>query len=131
MRKPLFRKIDCYMIKADDLDAAVAFYRDHLGQPLLWRTEEAVAFGMPENDAELVVHRRFDPQVDLLVDDADAAYRKLLASGATSIAPPFEIPIGRCAVVNDPFGNTLTVLDQSKGALTTNADGNVTGVLKR
>ena len=63
--------------------------------------------------------------------DADAAYRKLLAAGATSVAPPFEIPIGRCAVVNDPFGNTLTVLDQSKGALTTNADGNVTGVLKR
>jgi len=38
MRDPLFRKIDAYMIRARDLDAAIIFYRDRLGHPLLWRT---------------------------------------------------------------------------------------------
>jgi predicted enzyme related to lactoylglutathione lyase len=86
---------------------------------------------MPESDAELVVHRNLNPQVDLLVDDTDAAYLKLIAAGATPIAPPFDVPIGMCAIVRDPFGNALTLLDQSKGTLTTNADGKVTGVQKR
>jgi len=39
--------------------------------------------------------------------------------------PPFEIQIGRCVVVQDPFGNPLVLLDMSKGPLTTDAEGNV------
>ena len=35
--------------------------------------------------------------------------------------------IGKCAVVADPWGNTLVMLDMTKGRLTTDADGNVTG----
>jgi len=78
MPEPLFRKIDCYMLKADDLDPAVAFYRDRLGHSLIWRTEEAVAFRLPDTDAELVVHTILGSTVDLLVEDAGAAYRALL-----------------------------------------------------
>ena len=38
------------------------------------------------------------------------------------------LPVGRCAVVADPWGNLLVVLDLSKGRFSTDADGNVTGV---
>ncbi len=41
------------------------------------------------------------------------------------VQAPFDIAIGRCAVVRDPFGNVLVVLDMSKGALHTDAGGNV------
>jgi hypothetical protein len=40
---------------------------------------------------------------------------------------PFDLRIGRCAVVQDPWGNQLTILDMSKGALVTDADGKVIG----
>jgi catechol 2,3-dioxygenase-like lactoylglutathione lyase family enzyme len=128
--EPLFRKIDCTMLRADDLDTAIAFYSG-LGHAMIWRSEEAVAFRLPETDAELVIHRRIGPETDLLVEDAAAAYETLLKAGALSIASPFEIPIGWCAVVKDPFGNVLTILDQSKGELRTDTDGTVVGVARK
>ena len=41
---------------------------------------------------------------------------------------PFDIPVGRLAVVADPFGNTLVLLDLSKGRYVTDATGNVKAV---
>jgi lactoylglutathione lyase len=128
MPDPLLRKIDCYMLKTHDLDEAVTFYRDRLGHEMLWRTPEAVAFGLPESEAELVIHTDLGSEVYFLVDDVEAAYRRLLASGAAPVNPPFEIQIGKCAIVRDPLGNNLAVLDQSKGALLTDDHGNVIGV---
>jgi catechol 2,3-dioxygenase-like lactoylglutathione lyase family enzyme len=123
----IFRKIDCTMLKAPDLDAAMEFYSGKLGHTVLWRMENAVGFAMPETDAELVVHRQLQPQTDLLVDDADLAYRRLLDAGASSLEAPFDIAIGRCAVVRDPFGNVLVFLDQSKGRLKVDTNKTVIG----
>lgn len=65
--------------------------------------------------------------MDLLVESADAAAEQILAAGGKVVAGPFEIQIGRCVVVQDPWGNTLVLLDMSKGALQTDAEGNVIG----
>jgi len=46
------------------------------------------------------------------------------------VAGPSDIPIGRVAVVADPFGNILVFLDLSKGRYITDATGNVTGVAR-
>ena len=52
-----------------------------------------------------------------------------LANGMIeNVIGTFELPIGIAVVVRDPFGNVLTMLDQSKGTFTTDAAGNVTGV---
>ena len=131
MAKPIFRKIDCYLLKAPDLDAAVDFYGAQLGLELLWRNQSAAGFALPESDAEVVVHTQVGPETDLLVDDVREAHARLLAAGATGIQPPFEIAIGMCAVVKDPFGNVLTILDQSKGQLHTDAAKNVIGLKSR
>ena len=69
---------------------------------MIWRTPDAVAFRLPETDAELVVHANLAPEVDLLVADVDEAYADLIAAGARPLMPPFEIAIGRCARVEDP-----------------------------
>lgn len=112
-----------------DLDAGLAFYREALGLKLNWRTEAAAGLRMPETDAEFVIHTEGQPpETDLLVDDADAAAAKIAKSGGRVIAPPFDIPVGRCAVVADPWGNVLVVLDLSKGKYATDSSGNVTGV---
>lgn len=39
------------------------------------------------------------------VDDADAAYARAMAAGATSISEPKDVPYGRGGAVQDAFGN--------------------------
>ncbi len=39
------------------------------------------------------------------VADADEAYSRALANGATSIMPPADMPYGRSCGITDPFGN--------------------------
>jgi catechol 2,3-dioxygenase-like lactoylglutathione lyase family enzyme len=73
MSGPLFRKLDNHMLRVADLDAAIVFYRDRLGHRLLWRTDEAVGFAMPDADAELVAHLNIGPETDILVEDVDEA----------------------------------------------------------
>ena len=126
--KPIIRKVDCLRLYVPDLEAGLAFYRDRLGHELIWRSETAAGLRMPETDAELVIQTEEQRQeIDLLVDSADAAAAFIEQAGGKVIVPPFDIQIGRCAVVEDPWGNPLVLLDTSKGLLTTDSKGNITG----
>lgn len=130
MNDPLFTKVDCLMLKVDDLDVALRFYSEALGHRLLWRTPEAAGLGLPETDAELVLHTNLGPEVDLLVANVDDALKRFNEAGGETITGPFDIQIGRCAVVRDPFGNFIVMLDQTKGHFVTNAAGEVIRVEK-
>jgi len=114
---PLLRKVDCIRLAVDDLDAAIAFYQ-RLGHEVIWRRAAAAGLRLPESDTELVVQTE-EPglEVDLLVDDAAQAAEQFVAVGGTLVSGPREIEIGRCAVVADPWGNTLVLLDMSHGPL--------------
>jgi lactoylglutathione lyase len=126
--KPLIRKVDCVRIQVPDLDAGLAFYRDQLGHQLVWRTERAVGLRLPDTDAEIVLQiERPGIEINLLVASVDDAVERIVESGGAVIVPPFEIQIGRCVVVQDPWGTHLILLDASKGLLATDADGNVVG----
>ena len=126
----LIRKVDCIRLYVPDLEAGLAFYRDHLGHALIWRTETAAGLRLPESAAELVIQTEDQRQeVDLLVDSADAAAKLVEQAGGKVIVSPFDIQIGRCTVLEDPWGNSLVLLDTSKGLLKTDADGNVIGNL--
>jgi lactoylglutathione lyase len=123
---PLFRKIDCLQIPVPDLEAGLAFYRDRLGHELIWRTATAAGLRMPDTDAEIVIHtERKELDTNLVVMSADEAAVHVIEAGGRVVVPPFEIQIGRCTVVADPWGNRLVLLDCSKGLLVTDADGNV------
>jgi lactoylglutathione lyase len=127
-RQPLLQKIDCVQLYVPDLGAGLAFYRDLLGHALIWRTEHAAGLRMPDTDAELVLQTQRERQeVDLTVDSADEAAIRITEAGGRIIVPPFDIQIGRCVVVQDPWGNALVLLDTSKGLLATDADGHVIG----
>jgi predicted enzyme related to lactoylglutathione lyase len=130
MPMALIRKVDCVRLYVPDLEDGLAFYRDQLGHELIWRTETAAGLRLPESEAELVLQTEDQRQeVDLLVDSADEAVRFIEQAGGRVIVPPFDIQIGRCAVIQDPWGNPLVLLDTSKGLLKTDAEGNVTGNL--
>jgi predicted enzyme related to lactoylglutathione lyase len=127
-RGPL-RKVDCVQIPVPTLDDGLAFYRDRLGHELIWRSETAAGLRLAGSDTEIVLQtERLQPEVDFLVDEIDQAVAELTRAGGTVLVEPFDIPVGRVAVVVDPFGNPLTILDLSKGRYVTDADGNVTGV---
>ncbi len=117
----MLRKIDCVLLRVKDLEAAVAYYQDVFGLRLKWRNGSQVGLGMPEMDAEIVLEGGTElpagASVHYLVDDVMAAVDLLEAQGCSTLVAPFEITIGRCAVVADPFGNTLSILDMTKGPL--------------
>jgi len=124
----LLRKVDCVRLYVPDLEVGLAFYRNQLGHELIWRTETAAGLRLPESDAELVIQTEDQRQeVDFLVDSADEAAKLVEQAGGKVIVPPFDIQIGRCVVLEDPWGNPLVLLDTSKGLLKTDATGNVIG----
>ena len=83
---------------------------------------------MPEGDTEIVLQtERDEPEVDLLVKSADEAALRMSDAGGAVLVPPFDIQIGRCTVVEDPWGNRLVLLDLSRGSLVTDSSGNVVG----
>ncbi len=115
---PLFKKIDCLSIPVPDLDAALAFYSANLGHELIWRNSKAAGLKLPGSNTELVLHTDNRPmETDLAVDSVPDALVRFTSAGGKVLRSPFEIQIGRCAVVADPWGNVLVILDASKGIL--------------
>ena len=126
MAEPLIRKVDCVRIPVDDLDAALEFYSEKLGHELKWRSEDGAGLAMPDGDSELVLHLRLEHlEPDLLVESVDEGVKRFVDAGGRLVAGPFEIAVGRAAVVMDAFGNALSLLDLSKGLLQTDGEGNV------
>lgn len=114
---PAFRKIDCVRLPVDDLDEAIRFY-ERLGHEVIWRRPAQAGLRLPESDAEIVLQtERPEQEIDFLVDDADSAADRFTRTGGKVIEEPFDIEIGRCAVVEDPFGNRLVLLDLRYGVL--------------
>ena len=127
---PLLRKVDAVTVPVSDLDAGLRFYRDSLGHELRWRNDQIGQAGLrlPGSDTEIVLTTRQAYEPNWLVTSADDAAAVIEAAGGRVMTEAFDIPVGRVAVVADPFGNTLVLLDLSKGRYVTDDTGNVTGV---
>jgi len=118
MTAPLFKRIDCLSIPVSNLDAALAFYSAKLGHELIWRSNTAAGLRLPGSNAELVLHTGDRPmETDLTVDSVPEALTRFTSAGGKILRGPFEIPMGRCAVVADPWNNVLVILDASKRTL--------------
>jgi len=118
--KSLFLNIDCHSLPVADLDAAIEFYKS-LGQELIWRTHTSA--GLRLGDSELVLHTDSRPiETDLLVESVEDAIEVFTKAGGTVLQEPFDIQIGKCAIISDPWNNPIVILDQSKGLLKTDGD---------
>jgi predicted enzyme related to lactoylglutathione lyase/uncharacterized damage-inducible protein DinB len=118
-------------LHADDLPAARAWYADLLGAEPYFTREEYVEWRVGPHDHELgILDRRFAPDhgadgsvVYWQVDDVDAALADLTGRGAAVREPVRDFGGGyRGAVVTDPFGNALGIM-QRPARPTTGAPG--------
>ncbi len=125
---PCFQMVDAVQFYVQDIEAGVRYYGDILGHEIIRKTESAVWLRLSGSEAEIVIQNERDYQeIDLSVESANAAARRIEDAGGKIIVPPFDIQIGR-AVVEDTWGNRMVLFDSSKGHLVTDADGIVTGV---
>jgi predicted enzyme related to lactoylglutathione lyase len=128
--EPLLRTVDAVTVRVPDLDRGLEFYRNHLGHELAWRNDALGQAGLrlPDGDTELVLSTRLDPAPNWLVASVADAVERVVAAGGAVVADPAPIPVGRLAVVADPFGNPLVLIDLSAGRYATDERGRVTGV---
>ncbi len=77
---------------------------------------------------DIVLTTSLDSEPSWLVHSADAAAAAVTEAGGRVISAPSDIPVGRVAVVEDPFGNRLVLLDLSKGRYRTDEDHSVVGI---
>lgn len=124
----MFENVDCISMYVDDIDEGLKFYRDSLGLRLLWRTDDSCGLGMRKGIAEIVLTTRHNDMVDLKVPDVEAFLPQFTKAGGCIVYGPFDLDIGKCAVVTDPWGNRYCVLDMTKGTYDTDDTGYVTGV---
>lgn len=127
---PVLQYVDAVTVPVPDLEAGMAFYCGVLGHEVLWRNEATGQLGLatPASSTEIVLTTEQPYEPDWKVASADAVAETFRAGGGRVLAGPMDIPIGRLAVVEDPFGNRIVVLDSSKGTYVTDEQGSVTGI---
>ena len=131
MDVPLLCKVDAVSVPVPDLDSGLAFYVGQLRHRLLWRNDGIgqAAVALRDSNTEIVFTTRCPYEPNWLVDDVAEAAAVFEAAGGRVLSPSFDIPVGRVAVVADPFDNVLVLVDLSKGRYRTANDGTVTGVV--
>jgi predicted enzyme related to lactoylglutathione lyase len=132
MSEPLLRKVDAVTFRVPSIDEGIQFYVEGLGHALRWRNDAIGSAGLalPDSDTEIVLTTEHGYEPNWLVESAIDAAAVIEAAGGRVLAPPFDIPVGRIAVVADPFDNVLVLIDLSKGRYETDAMGVVTGVVE-
>ena len=128
---PLLRAIDAVTLPVPDLDQGLAYYRDRLGHEMIWRNDDLgqSAVRLPDSKAELVLTTDQNYEPNWLVDSVPQAVATMVSGGGRVIVEERRIPVGRLAVVADPFGNPLVLLDLSAGSYVTDRDRHVVGVV--
>ena len=119
MREHMFKKIDCVMIRVANVAAAERFYTQVFGLRTLWRDAASAGLVFPDSDAEIVLHSSdqipHKVEVHYLVDDVVGAAKVCAENGCRILEAPFDVPTGKCAVIEDPFGTTLCLIDLTSG----------------
>ena len=127
--KPLLEYVDCIRCSVPDIETGLKFYRDELGLELAWKLKDYAGLLMPETKTEIVLDsHQHQPEIFFRVRSVDKAVKQITTAGGKVIVPLYEIEVGFCAAVEDPFGNRFVLMDTSKGVFVTDTQGNVTGI---
>lgn len=112
-------KIDSIMFRVKDLDKSAAFYEKVLGLKKAWRDEKEgmIGFTLPGNDSEIVIHSNPhipNPDFCFLVRDVEESCREYTEKGFRISMGPFGVRCGKCAVLEDPDGNKIPIIDLTR-----------------
>ena len=110
------------------LDEALIFYGGARPGPRLADVDRRGAAPPGYRGRAGAPNRATRSETDLTVERPSRSRWSDSSPGGRVIVPPFDIAIGQCAVVADPWNNQLVLFDNSQGELVTDEAGNVTGV---
>jgi lactoylglutathione lyase len=121
----MFGKLGLVMIVVREMERSVAFYRDVLGLKLLihqenWSQLDAgnVLIGLhPEGD-EVKVSPTTGMSIAIYVDDMDKAVAEIRSRFGKIALGPRRDPFGRWALVRDPDGYCLQIVEMARGLRT-------------
>lgn len=116
---PGLRKIDSVMLRVTDLDSSARFYEEVMGLRRAWTDAEnrMIGFLFPGNDSELVIHTdpaQDSPSYSFSVEDVVDFCDRFRERGYTVLVEPFEVRCGMYAVLADPDGNRINIIDLTK-----------------
>ncbi|MFX1483741.1 MAG: VOC family protein [Promethearchaeota archaeon] len=131
MKKSLFNKVDCVRIPVTNLEDGINFYSKKLNHELIWKTDTEAGLKLSEDRSEIVLYTGPEGlEIDFQVKDVQEAAREFVQAGGQLVKGPFDIAIGKCIVVKDPWGNQYVILDASKGTFQTDESKQVIGLKK-
>ena len=113
------RKIDAVLLRVKDLEETANFYTKVMGTRRGWTDNEHQMIGLlfPDNDTELVLHcdpDLPDPNVSYQVKDVQSFVEQYREAGYKVLVDPFDIRCGKCAILVDPEGHSIEVMDITK-----------------
>jgi len=87
-----------------------------------------MGFLLEDGITELVIQNEDKNQeTDIKVESVVETVEQIKEAGGKIVNGPFDIKIGKCAVIEDPWGNKMVILDTTKGTFTTDTEGNIVG----
>lgn len=92
---------------------------DGFGLKPVWRKERSISAGLLFTKSEMEILLLNDPalpnpvEVHSVVEDVISALPKYVRQGYTIAIEPFDISMGKCAVVQDSSGTRLCILDKT------------------
>ncbi len=125
MKNKLLR-VDNLMFYVEDLEKSEKFYAEVLGMKKGWHDEERemIGFSFPsadmdreKPDTEIVIHQdKTLPKMDysFLVENVVKLCAEFMALGYKVEKEPFDVRCGKFAVLKDPDGNILPIIDLTK-----------------
>ena len=112
-------KIDSIMFYVSDLEISATFYTNILGLRQVWADHEQgmIGFVFQESDSEIVIHNDVtlpNPSFSFLVSDVETFCNEYQKNGYRVAKEPFEVRCGKYAILIDPDGNELPIIDLTK-----------------
>jgi catechol 2,3-dioxygenase-like lactoylglutathione lyase family enzyme len=114
--KKRIKKIDCIMYYVPDLKEAAKFYEEVLGLNRVWTDTDAqmIGFLFPESDSEIVLHTNANlpnPDVNYQVEKVEEFCQYYRKQGYEIELEPIDVRCGKFAILKDPYGNRIPVID--------------------
>lgn len=125
---PVLKKINAVLVKVPSIKEGLDFYREQLGLQAFWKKKDIASVHL--GDGQLVMSTKLDPETNILVESVEHAAAIFVKAGGKIVSPPEDIDVGKLVIVQDAFGNQLTLVDFSKGFYVVDDIKNVTDVKK-
>ncbi len=114
----MFRKMDAIILLVSDMNKSIDFYKNVLGLPLKSQSPEWTEFFLKGTKLALHVNKRLKDRmsskigilIGFMVLDINETYKILKSRGAKFIKEPKEENFGKHAIVEDPDGYMISLV---------------------